>query len=93
MFLFDTEGLLFSVFDIVSIDDRRVEETVHGEAYAEACHPMKTTIKGATYHQLEVVRRGGSWKAMVIFDLWCGGGKRTAKITSKAAVSTVSAVY
>jgi SHS2 domain-containing protein len=69
VFLFDTEDLLFSVFDIVSVDDHHIEATVKGEAYDDTRHPINTTVKGATYHQLEVVRQNDLWKAHVIFDL------------------------
>jgi SHS2 domain-containing protein len=69
VFLFDTYGLLFSVFDITAIDDRHVKAAVHGEGYDEQRHPIKTTVKSATYHQLAVIRQGGLWQARVIFDL------------------------
>jgi len=69
VFLFDTKGLLFRVFNIASIDDRHIEATVQGEPYDERRHPIKTTVKSATYHQLEVVREGEIWKARIILDL------------------------
>ncbi len=69
IFLFDTEGLLFAGFDVISIDDRHIEATVQGEIYDENRHPIKTTVKGATYHQLAVVREDTIWKARIIFDL------------------------
>jgi SHS2 domain-containing protein len=69
VFLFDTTGLLFTVFDIASIDEGHVEATVQGEIYDEKRHPIKTTIKGATYHQLEVVREDGIWRARIILDI------------------------
>ncbi|MBN1380462.1 MAG: archease [Deltaproteobacteria bacterium] len=68
-FLFDTEGLLFAVFDITLIDNRHIEATVRGERYDPARHSIKTTVKSATYHQLEVLRSDDMWKARVIFDL------------------------
>ncbi|MFW6147230.1 MAG: archease [Thermodesulfobacteriota bacterium] len=69
VFLFDTEGFLPKVFDIVSIDESHIEAAVQGETYDEQQHPIKTAVKGATYHQLEVVREGNRWKARIIFDL------------------------
>jgi SHS2 domain-containing protein len=69
VFLFDTDGFMPKEFDIVSIDESHIEATVHGERYDEERHPIKTAVKGATYHQLEVVREGNVWKARVIFDL------------------------
>ncbi len=69
IFLFDTEGLLFTQFEIISIDARHIRATVQGEAYNENRHPIKTIIKGATYHQLRVIRDKATWKARVIFDI------------------------
>jgi SHS2 domain-containing protein len=69
VFLFDTDGLLGAVFDVTDIDDRHLAATVWGEVYDETRHPIKTTVKSATYHQLEVVREKELWRARVIFDL------------------------
>jgi len=69
IFYFDTEALLFSQFDIRSVDETRIEAGIRGEPYDEGRHEIKTTVKSATYHQLAVVRREDGWKAVVIFDL------------------------
>ncbi|MFW6333371.1 MAG: archease [Thermodesulfobacteriota bacterium] len=69
IFFFETEGLLFSGFEIDSIDDTHIEARIHGEPYDENRHTIKTTAKSATYHHLEVVRQEDVWKATVIFDL------------------------
>ena len=69
VFLFDTEMLLLRDFDIASLNEHHLEATVHGERYDEKRHPIKTTIKGATYHQLGIYREKNIWKAQVIFDL------------------------
>jgi SHS2 domain-containing protein len=69
IFLFDTNGFLPRSFDIAAIDDNHIEATAHGETYDKARHPIKTTVKGATYHQLRVVREDDLWKTRVIFDL------------------------
>jgi SHS2 domain-containing protein len=69
VFLFDTEMLLFRDFDIPSLNEHHLEATVHGEPYDEKRHPIKTTVKGATYHQLEIYKEKDIWKAQVIFDV------------------------
>ncbi len=69
VFLFDAEGLLFTHFQILSLDEHRIEAIARGEVYEEGRHPIKTTIKGATYHQLRIYQQGGMWEAQVIFDL------------------------
>ena len=69
VFLFDTDGFLPKVFDIVSIDPHHIDARVQGEAYDAEHHAIKTPVKGATYHQLKIVRRDGGYMARVIFDL------------------------
>ena len=69
IYLFDTQGLLFSQFQIVALDDRSMEALAQGEPYEEGRHPIKRMIKGTTYHQLRIHEEGGIWKAQVIFDL------------------------
>lgn len=69
IFFFETESLLFSGFEIESIDESHIEAKIQGEPYDENRHTIKTTVKSATYHQLEVVRQENVWKATVIFDL------------------------
>jgi len=69
VFLFDTEGFVPKAFDIALIDDCHIKATVQGEAYDEDRHSIKTTVKSATYHQLQVVKEDDRWKARVIFDL------------------------
>jgi SHS2 domain-containing protein len=69
IFLFDTEMLLFKDFDILSFDERHLEAVAYGEPYDEKRHSIKTTVKGATYHQLEIYREKDTWKGQVIFDV------------------------
>ena len=69
IFLFDTRELLLAKFDILSIDDHHIKALVQGEVYDKTRHTIETTVKSATYHQLEVAGDGTSWKARVIFDI------------------------
>jgi SHS2 domain-containing protein len=69
IYLFETQGLLFREFDLLSLDDRALEAIVRGEAYDESRHPIETTVKSATHHQLRIRREKGVWKAQVILDL------------------------
>ena len=45
--------------------------TVQGawEPYDAARHPLRTELKAVTWHQLEVTRENGAWRARVIFDV------------------------
>ena len=69
IYLFDTQGMLFRDFQIHSLDEHRIEAAAVGEAYERDRHPIKTTVKGATYHQLRMSRHGGIWVGEVILDI------------------------
>ena len=69
VYLFDIEGLLFKVYDVLSVHDHHLEALARGEVYVEGHHPIKTTVKAATYHQLKIEKQQGVWTAQVIFDL------------------------
>jgi len=69
VYLFDTEGVLFKIFEVLSIHDHHLEALAQGEIYIEDRHPIKTTVKAATYHQLKIEHHRGVWTAQVIFDL------------------------
>ena len=69
VYLFDTKGLLFKIYDVLSVQDHRLEALARGEIYAEDRHPIKTTVKAATYHQLKIEKHEGLWTTQVIFDL------------------------
>ena len=69
VYLFDTEGILFRTYDVLSVHDHHLEALAQGESYVEGRHSIKTTVKAATYHQLKIENRQGVWTAQVIFDL------------------------
>jgi SHS2 domain-containing protein len=39
------------------------------ETYDPVRHPLGTELKAVTWHQLEVAREDGTWRARVIFDV------------------------
>ena len=69
VYLFDTEGLVFKKYHVLSVDDHHLEAVAQGEIYVEGRHPIKTTVKAATYHQLKIQHPRGVWTTQVIFDL------------------------
>jgi SHS2 domain-containing protein len=69
VYLFDTEGLLFKSFEVLSVHDHHLEALAQGERYVQDRHPIKTAVKAATYHQLKIENHQGVWTAQVIFDL------------------------
>ena len=69
VYLFDTEGLLFRAYDVLSVHDHLLEALAQGEIYVEGRHSIRTPVKAATYHQLKIENHQGVWTAQVIFDL------------------------
>jgi SHS2 domain-containing protein len=69
VYLFDIEGLLFKTYDVLSVRDNHLEALARGEVFVEGRHPIKTTVKAATYHQLKIEKQQGLCTAQVIFDL------------------------
>ncbi len=67
IYLFDVEMLLFKRFDIMEFGDSRLSATCHGEKFDPSRHRLKTGIKSATYHMLEVDREKN--QVRVIFDI------------------------
>lgn len=66
LFLHDTEGLVFSEFD-VKTDGRKLECVARGEEFDEKRHPKRSLVKGVTYHGLEFDDEEGS--ITILFDV------------------------
>ncbi|MBI4199137.1 MAG: archease [Chloroflexi bacterium] len=68
LYLFEVEGLLFSQFAVELLGDRELRATCSGEPVAPGRHHIKTGVKAATYHGLQVGRNDG-WHIQVILDI------------------------
>jgi len=68
LYLMDTEGLVFSVFE-VRIEGTALQATLRGEPFNPEVHPRKSDVKAVTYHHLEVATHGDGWEARVILDI------------------------
>jgi len=69
LYLFETQGLLFSRFEIKNLSKEHLEATAWGEKYVEGKHPIKRVIKAVTFHQLKIAEKNGRWQTQIIFDL------------------------
>jgi SHS2 domain-containing protein len=67
IYFFDVEMILFKRFDIIDFDGDRLEAMCYGEPYDPSRHKLKTGVKSATYHMLEVDREKN--RVRVIFDI------------------------
>jgi len=68
LYLMDTEGLVFSVFE-VQIEGAALQAILRGEPFNPEVHPRKSDVKAVTYHRLEVATHGDGWEARVILDM------------------------
>jgi len=68
IYLFDTEHLLFKRFE-VTVFGNRLKARVYGEKVDSSRHRLKTGVKAATYHLLEVSKDDGGYRVRVIFDI------------------------
>jgi len=68
LYVFATEGLLLSRFDVRKLTSDSLEADVAGEPHDPDRHALKTEIKAATYHDLAVDQIRGVWSVRVIFD-------------------------
>lgn len=69
LFILDSEEMLFSRFEVESLEGGRLEAVVTGEELDLTRHHPQEEIKAATYHEMEVARKNGRWVARVIFDV------------------------
>ncbi len=70
LFIKDTKGMVFSKF---SVNIKKGEKgyslacTMQGEKWDRAKHEIRTEVKAATYHMMEI-KHNGRWRAQVILD-------------------------
>jgi SHS2 domain-containing protein len=67
LYYFDVETLLFKKFDIIEFGEEHLVAVCYGEKCDPSRHRLKTGIKSATYHMLEVDRQKN--RVRVIFDV------------------------
>ena len=70
LFYYGSENLAFSRFE-VEVDEKelKLKAKCFGEEINPARHETKTEVKAATYHNLEIKKEDGSWRARVILDI------------------------
>ncbi|MCK4455587.1 MAG: archease [Thermoplasmata archaeon] len=66
LYLFDTQEVFLREFD-VTIDDNKLTASVRGEKLDRERHPLKSDVKAATYHMLEINEKEGY--AVVLLDI------------------------
>lgn len=71
---FDTEGLLFSDFEIIELSRRegghyRLRARARGESFDPERHPQYVAVKGITYHLMEVREEPGRVELKFLLDI------------------------
>ena len=67
--LASSRGLVFSRFEITSLEVSRLEARVGGEPLDAERHGYETEVKAATYHYLMVSEDEDGWSGRVILDV------------------------
>jgi len=67
IYIFDVEHLLFKGFDISEFTEHNLKAICWGERYNPSRHRLKTGVKSATYHMLQVDRERN--RVRIIFDV------------------------
>jgi SHS2 domain-containing protein len=69
LYLHDVDHLLLKEFKVESVGEDGLKAVVEGEPFQAGFHVIKTEVKAVTYHQIEVRKKDGNWRAQVILDL------------------------
>jgi SHS2 domain-containing protein len=68
IFIFEVEHVILSGFEITDISDNRLRARVRGHRIDRARHHLKTGVKAATYHSLQI-EEGDGVSVRVILDM------------------------
>ena len=67
LYFFDVDTLIFRRFDIEEFSGHKLKARCYGEKYDPSRHCLKTGVKSATFHMLEIDRDNN--RVQVIFDV------------------------
>jgi SHS2 domain-containing protein len=70
IFLHGSEEMMFSKF-YVKVDEKAfaLSAVCAGEGMDQKKHELRTEVKAATYHKMEIKKSNGPWRAQVILDI------------------------
>ncbi len=70
---FEVNGMLYSKFKIVNLQDTgeefKLKGTIWGEKFDAQRHPQKTAVKAVTYHRMEFIKEHESLTIEFILDI------------------------
>jgi SHS2 domain-containing protein len=68
LYLFDVEHVIFNGFEVINLEEHRLRANAYGEKADPLRHKLKTQVKAATYHMLQL-EKGNGFRAQIIFDV------------------------
>ena len=69
IFLSSSENMMFSKFDLeIDEENLKINAKCYGESINMKKHELRTEVKAATYHKMEI-EKNGQWRAQVILDV------------------------
>ena len=68
-YLFITEQIIFTKFEITRLTDTELHATVIGDRFDSRKHPLNAEIKAVTYHEIYIKQLKNKWEAQIIFDI------------------------
>jgi len=69
IYLFETQAMLFSEFEVNIRPGPNLEAVVRGEPRDPARHPVEAVVKAATFQDLAIRRAGDGWETKIVFDV------------------------
>jgi len=69
IYLREVQGFQWRTLELRLVGETRLSATLEGECYRSRKHTIRTGLKAATYHQLQITRSPGAYRARVIFDV------------------------
>jgi len=69
LYNFYTKGIIFFSFDISSISEDHLIAKASGRHVGENRNRLKTEIKAATYHDLEIKKKDEGYSVDIVFDV------------------------
>ena len=68
IYLFDVENIIFKSFEVIHLSNVELKARACGEKVDTSRHKLKTGVKAATYHMLNIDRQKG-YEVQVLFDI------------------------
>ena len=68
LYQFETTRIIFKRFDILNLSQTTLKARIHGEEMDIQRHSLKSGVKAATYHMLQI-DKGDGYRVQVIFDV------------------------